>query len=236
MSNDSWSVRKRRLLSHYDPRLLWVLVGINVVVYVMWQLARRNSDAAALTLGSVGVPMTGWTWLFAQMQENFILSLDLVLSGRVWTVLTSEFSHVEPTHLLFNMLGLYVFGTAVHQVVRDVLFVKLYVMAAITASLAHIAWSAFTGDPTGALGASGAVMGIAVVYAFLFPERRLLLFFVVPVPAGIAVLLFIGIDLLGVVGVVQDRTAHMAHLGGVAYGVAFWFLWLRKRVKRVQPR
>ncbi len=232
MSNESWSVRKRRLLSHYDPRLLWVLIGINVAVYVLWQLARRNADASALTLGSVGVPMTGWTWVFAQMQENFILSVDVLQSGRVWTVLTSEFSHVEPTHLLFNMIGLYVFGTAVHQVLRDVLFVQLYVMAAIAASVAHVAWGLIMGDPTGALGASGAVMGIAVVYAFLFPERRLLLFFVVPVPAGIAVLLFIGIDLLGVVGVVQDRTAHMAHLGGVAYGAAFYLLWLRKRIKR----
>ncbi|MFT6144431.1 MAG: rhomboid-like protein [Myxococcota bacterium] len=236
MPNDSYSIRKRRLLSHYSPRLLWVLIGINVVVYVLWQLARRNADPVALTLGSVGVPMTGWTWLFSQMQENFILSLDLVQSGRIWTILTSEFSHVEPTHLLFNMFGLFVFGSAVHEVVRDVLFVKLYIMAAVTASLAHIAWSAITGDPTGALGASGAVMGIAVVYAFLFPERRLLLFFVVPVPAGIAVLLFIGIDMLGVVGVFQDRTAHMAHLGGVAYGAAFWLLWLRKRIKRVPPR
>jgi membrane associated rhomboid family serine protease len=39
-----------------------------------------------------------------------------------------------------------------------------------------------------------------------------------------------------VVGVFQDRTAHMAHLGGVAYGAAFWLLWLRKRIKRVPPR
>ena len=236
MSDTSWSVRKRRLLSQYSPRLLYVLIGINVAVYVLWQFARRNADPAALTLGEVGVPMTGWTWFFAWMQNNFILSADLVASGRIWTVLTSEFSHVEPTHLLFNMIGLFVFGTAVHQVVRDVLFVKLYVLAAIVASVAHVVWGLITGDPTGALGASGAVMGIAVVYAFLFPERRLLLFFVVPVPAGIAVLLFIGIDLLGVVGVVQNRTAHMAHLGGVAYGAGFYLLWLRKRIKRVERR
>ena len=211
------SKTRRPLLSYYHPQTLWVLMGINVLVYVLWQLAYRNGSDVALTV----------------MSDNFLVSSEHIASGRIWTLLTSEFSHIEPRHLLFNMIGLWVFGSAVHQVVRDVLFVHLYVVAAILASVAHVAFGWMTGDPTGALGASGAVMGIAVVYALLFPKRTLLLFFVIPTPAWLAVIGFLAIDLLGVVGTIQDRTAHMAHLGGAAYGLAFWGLWLRSRIRSV---
>ena len=213
------STKKPSLLSHYNPQVLWVLMGLNVLVYVAWQLADRNGSELA----------------FKILGENFLVSAPHLFSGRVWTLLTSEFSHIEPRHLLFNMIGLWVFGQAVHQVVRDVLMVHLYVVGAILASLAHVAYGLITGDATPALGASGAVMTFAVVYACLFPKRTLLVFFVIPMPAWVAVLLFLGIDLLGVAGTLNDRVAHMAHLGGAAYGLAFWALWLRKRVTR-QPR
>lgn len=210
---------RRPILSHYNRQTLWVLMGLSVLVYVAWQIGFRNQNEPFLSF----------------MSQHFLVSTEAIRSGRVWTVLTSEFSHIEPRHLLFNMIGLWVFGNAVHQVIRDALFIKLYVVSAILASVAHVVFGLFTGDPTGALGASGAVMGIAVVYALLFPNRTLLLFFVIPCPAWLAVILFLGIDLLGVVGTIQDRTAHMAHLGGAAYGLGFYWFWLRTRLRKI-PR
>lgn len=206
--------RRSSVLSAYNPEVMWVLIGLNVAVYVMWQY--------------LGNSRSGLIWL----NENFLVSWPHLASGRVWTLLTSEFSHSDPQHLLFNMIALWVFGSAVHQVVKDVLFIHLYVVGAVLASLAHVAYGAALGSAVPALGASGAVMGIAVVYACLFPRNKLLIMFFLPAPAWLAVAGFIALDLFGVLSPVSDGVAHMAHLGGAAYGAAFYYFWLRKRVVR----
>jgi len=124
-----------------------------------------------------------------------------------------------------------VFGGAVHRVVGNGVFVHLYVVGAVLASLGHVVYGAVTGDLVPALGASGAIMTIAVVYAALFPKRILMLNFFIPVPAGLAVAGYIALDLFGLVGG-RGGIAHAAHLGGALYGVLFWLFWLRRRVSR----
>lgn len=205
----------------YRPQVLYVLMGINVVVYVLWQLAQRQlpQSGAALDL----------------MAAHFTVSLAHMQQGYVWTLLTSEFSHIDPMHLAFNMLGIWVFGKAVHRVLGDLLFVHLYVVGAVLASLGHVIYQYLTGSPAPALGASGAVMAIAVVYAACFPKNKLLVFFVIPMPAAIAVAGFILLDLFGAVGQANSGIAHAAHLGGALYGLLFWALWLRTRLVRKNP-
>ena len=191
----------------------WVLLGLNVAVYVAWQAAfRQPTDAAA------GV-----------MTTNFLVSIDLVREGRVWTLLTSAFSHVDPGHLMLNMFALWVFGRDVLWRIGSFAFVHLYVAGGILASLGHVAWQIGAGSTAPALGASGSVMAISVVYAALFPRRILLVGFLVPVPAALAVAGYIVLDVIGAFGGTQDTVAHGAHLGGAAYGLGYWFLRIRKR-------
>lgn len=192
--------------------MLWVLLGLNVAVYVAWQLAARQTDDGAIDF----------------MAAHFRVSLGAVLGGRVWTLLTSACSHVEPGHLLVNMLALYVFGRDVLARVGRVGFVHLYVAGGIVASLGHVAWQYVTDSQVAALGASGSVMAIAVVYAALYPKRILMVNFFIPVPAAIAVLAYIGLDIVGAFGGLGGRVAHAAHLGGVAYGLLYWFLRVRR--------
>jgi len=197
-----------------------VLLGLNVAVYVAWQLAARQSGEAALDF----------------MAANFRVSLGAVLSGRVWTLLTSACSHVEPGHLFVNMLALYVFGRDVLLRVGRVGFVHLYVAGGIVASLGHVLWQVATDSPVAALGASGSVMAIAVVYAALFPRRILMVNFFIPVPAALAVAAYIAIDVVGAVGGLGGSVAHAAHLGGAAYGLSYWLVRLRGRGEAPAPQ
>lgn len=209
-----WARRVSEDVERAD-HVLYALLGINVLVWVAWNYA------------------VGPLQLF--MADHFLVNLGAVLEGRVWTLLTSEISHISLNHLLFNMLGVFVFGRAVGHAVGAMTFLQLYVVGGIVASLGHVAYNAVTGDMVPALGASGAVMALAAVYGALFPNRTLLIGFFLPMPAWLAVVGFIALDVLGLIGG-GGGIAHAAHLGGAAYGIAYWFLRLRRPPRRNFPR
>ncbi|MEZ4319408.1 MAG: rhomboid family intramembrane serine protease [Myxococcota bacterium] len=201
-----------------SPNVLWGLMGLNVLVYTLWH--------------TVGIDHP------ALFRAHLTVSWESVAAGRLWTLLTSELSHVDATHLLANLLGLYVFGLPVLQVLGGRGLAGLYVFGALAASLGFVAWGALTGDPAVALGASGAVSAIAVCYALWFPRRTLLLMFFIPLPAWLAVLAFIVLDVLGlfvsgVDGLLMGRDvriAHSAHLGGAVAGLVVGLpVWWRNR-------
>jgi len=202
------------------PRLLWGLIGVNVLVYVAWQLAIRQGE--------------GSFWVEA-MADHFLVSLQAMRAGRVWTLLTSAFSHIDPFHLFVNMLALWVFGRDVYRVTGARGFLHLYVVGALIASLGHVAYSLLSGSPNPALGASGSVMAIAVVFAALYPRRILLVNFFIPVPAALAVAVYVVLDALGVFGGTSDNIAHAAHLGGAAYGLLYWLVALRRKQRLRGP-
>jgi membrane associated rhomboid family serine protease len=188
-------------------RALYGLIGVNVLVFVAWH----------------------WSPPIVQllMNANFVVSADAIASLRVWTLVTYGFSHVDPSHLVFNLLSLWVFGRPVGRAYgwRDLL--QLYFVGAAVAGGAHVLYQLGTGDPSPALGASGAVMALAAVYGATFPDRTVLLFGVVPVQAALLVAGYILLDVFGLVGG-GGTVAHAAHLGGAAWGLAFWW-WRNQR-------
>ncbi len=183
------------------PTALRFFTWLNVAIYALWQL--------------FGSPEGGF------MADHFLVSLEAVASGRVWTVLTSAVSHVGLAHLGFNLLALWVLGRDVEAVVGARGMVHLYVAGAAVSALGHLAYVAATGSDIPALGASGAVMAVAVVSALLFPRRMLLVFFFLPMPQLAAVSLFVLVDLVGLLHPGNDMIAHAAHLGGAAYGLYY---------------
>ena len=130
-------------------------------------------------------------------------------------------------HLAFNMFGLYIFGRPVARALGTGHLLHLYVVGAIMASLGHVAFGLATGDATPALGASGAVMALAVVFAALHPDTTILVGFFLPMPAWAAVAGFILLDVVGTFSP-GSSIAHAAHLGGAAYGLLFWYIKLRQ--------
>jgi rhomboid family protein len=170
----------------------------------------------------VGLARTG-----ADMEGIFGLNPALVYqNGWVWQLVTYMFLHSTGwlSHLLLNMLMLWMFGTEVERVWGTKRFVKYYFICGIGAGL--VTCLLFQKSTT--IGASGAVFGIMLAYGYLFPDRQILFWFIFPMRAFSFVLLCVGIELFSLLGL-QDGVAHFAHLGGMLFG----YLYL-KRIWRIR--
>jgi membrane associated rhomboid family serine protease len=128
------------------------------------------------------------------------------------------------------MIVLMSFGPPMERAMGARRFIVFYLVAGLVGSLAHAGVSAFLMDRPGqpALGASAALAGILLLFAFTFPRATILLFFVVPLPALVAALLFVGIDVWGLImqiGADGDwPIGHGAHLGGALTGIVYFLL------------
>ncbi len=164
------------------------------------------------------------------VQNWFQLQTSKVVGQwQVWRVLTSAFCHNPRSiwHILFNMYVLYLFGVALESMYGSREFLRFYLLAAIVASLGYIALDLATSGNTPAIGASGAVMGVAVLYAIHFPRDRLYVFGIIGVEVRVLVTIYIIIDLhpvlMELAGLAYHTgVAHAAHLGGAAFGFAYW--------------
>ena len=176
-------------------------------------------------------------WILVDTQfmiNNFLVSTDSLFEGRVWTLLTSVFSHNLPFHLLINMLVFYSFGRVLENILGPKRFLSLFLIAGIAGSLSHCLTSSLllSNSSLPALGASGAVSGILVVFSFMFPKQLIYIFGIIPIPAMVGTIIFVGLDLLGLFTQAAGSSVpigHGAHLGGALAGfIYFRFLKLPK--------
>jgi membrane associated rhomboid family serine protease len=151
-----------------------------------------------------------------------------VYQGQIWRLLTHAFCHDRNgvMHIVMNMLLLWWFGSVLEQMYGSREFLLFYLTGAIVAGVAYLALAFTMGDMTPAIGASGAVMAVMMVYAIHFPRRKIYLFFVIPVEIRWLVAFYVIYDLYPVLvelggGQVGDHVAHSAHLGGLAFGYLY---------------
>jgi membrane associated rhomboid family serine protease len=133
--------------------------------------------------------------------------------GEIWRLVTYMFLHGGMAHLLFNMLGLWMFSADLEGQWGTKRFLTFYFVCGIGAAF----FSAFMWNQP-IIGASGAIFGLFLAFGMLYPDRTVLLFFVVPVPARIAVFVLFLLTFLLDVG---QSVAHVTHLGGIVVGLAF---------------
>jgi membrane associated rhomboid family serine protease len=147
-----------------------------------------------------------------------------------WQVLSYAFLHGSFGHLFFNMLGLWMFGSELEQVWGRKRYIQFYVASLLTAALVHLLIAPLLGSQAPVVGASGALFGLLLGYALLFPHRTVMLLIPpVPMKARTLAIVYGALELLfGVTGTLQG-VAHFAHLGGMLGG------WLMIRYWRGQP-
>ncbi len=141
----------------------------------------------------------------------------------VWQLVTYMFLH-SPFgiwHLLFNMLFLWMLGGDIERVWGTRRFVRYYLITGVGAGLANcLFWQPRT------IGASGAIFGIIVAFAMLFPTRTILVMFIFPLSARQFALLLTAIELISLGAFSPDGVARLAHLGGALTGYllikGFW--------------
>jgi membrane associated rhomboid family serine protease len=136
-----------------------------------------------------------------------------------WQPVTYGFLHASLTHLLFNMLGLWSFGSDLERVWGPRRYLAYYMTCVLTAAVTQLVFSAVTGATYPTVGASGGIFGLLLAYAMLFPHRTVLLLFPpIPMKAPVFAVVYGVIELvLGVTGT-QEGVAHFAHLGGMLGG------------------
>jgi membrane associated rhomboid family serine protease len=150
---------------------------------------------------------------------------------RPWTLVTYMFVHADFWHLFFNMIGLFFFGPRVEQEVGSSRFLWLYTISGLTGA----AFS-FVAPYTGIIGASGAVYGILLGFAFFWPREQIYIWGILPVEARWMVVGMTALSLWGGFGGSGGNIAHFAHLGGFAGGYAYlkWFTSRRHKIRMMQ--
>jgi membrane associated rhomboid family serine protease len=143
----------------------------------------------------------------------------------IWQLATYLFLHGGPVHILFNMLGVWMFGVELERLWGTRQFLKYYAITGIGAGLTVLAVGLVLGSgsetyrfPT--IGASGALYGLLVAFAYYYPDRPLLMFFLFPIPAKYFVMI---VGAMAFLSAPQSRVSEAAHLGGLVIG----YLYLR---------
>jgi membrane associated rhomboid family serine protease len=149
----------------------------------------------------------------------------------LWQFVTYAFLHSTGniSHLLFNMLGLWMFGAEIERSVGPRRLLACYFASVLTAALTQLfVPMVFGAPPVPTIGASGGVFGLLLAYAFLFPRRKVVpLIPPIPMPAWLFATIYAGVELfLGVTGTMSD-VAHFAHLGGMVGSALVITQWRR---------
>ncbi len=172
---------------------------------------------------------------------------------RPYQVVTHMFMHGGFFHLLFNMLGLWMFGSVVERVWGPKRFLIFYLICGVVAALTQMGSYAFDYweiDHTlisaelnaqyqqamrigCTVGASGAIMGVLAAFGYLFPNTEL---FIMPIPFPVkakwAIIGIIALDVFGGVSRVPgDNIAHFAHVGGALTGLLLVLYWNKTNKK-----
>ena len=145
----------------------------------------------------------------------------------LWQPVTYMFLHARnPTHILFNMLILWMFGVELERTWRTKFFVKYYFVTGVGAGLLSVAVALMPFGATSSLynvniiGASGALYGLLLAYALYFPDRPILMFLFFPVPAKYFVMI------LGAIAFITSiegggQVAAATHLAGLVVGYIY---------------
>lgn len=152
-----------------------------------------------------------------EINRNFgFVPADVFAGGKVWQLFTYMFLHGSFGHVFINMLILWMFGTTVERQWGGQPFLWYYVVCGVGGALTT--WISGPTSQAHTIGASGAVLGVLLAYAMMFPDRKVYVAFVIPIKMKYFVWILAAIDLVAAFDGRQDGFAHFAHLGGMLSG------------------
>jgi membrane associated rhomboid family serine protease len=158
----------------------------------------------------------------ARLERLFgLVPYDVTHHLFLWQLGTYLFLHGGFFHILFNMLALWMFGSELESLWGTRRFVRFYFITGVGAAICSTLVAPNSTIPI--IGASGAVYGILAAYGILFPDRILLLYFVIPIKAKYFVLILGALAFWSSLSATGGGVAHIAHLGGMLFG----WLYLR---------
>lgn len=199
----------RKSLPYRNFNAAFILIGVNLFIFFINQIAPQSIFYIAM---------------------NPVAVVD---RGFFWQPLTYMFAHAGVTHILFNMLGVFFFGTQVEARLGSYEFLLFYGVTGLLAGLFSLGFYWMTGN-VGVilLGASGAVFAVLLAFATLFPDSVIFLFGIIPIRAPILVIGYTFIELFSQIGGARGNVAHFTHLAGFVF--AFLYFVIRLRINPIR--
>lgn len=194
----------------FFPPIIKFLMITNGVVYIiqlfLGQFYFTNEFGKPITLERI-------------MIEYFAL-MPLGHGFMPWQLLTFQFMHGNFSHILFNMLYLWMFGTELENLWGSKKFLVYYLACGLGAGFTQLFLSPiFEGGVGPTVGASGGIYGLLMAYAINFPRRPIYLYFFIPIPAMYLIGFLILIEFFSIGDL--SLTAHLAHIGGALTGLIY---------------
>ncbi len=208
------------------PQVIKNLLIINAAVFFLQIIGSSINADGVFTLSDILTKYFGLIPL-----DGFIVGTiggePMIWNFLPWQLITYQFMHAGFGHIFFNMFALWMFGMEIENLWGPKKFIYYYLLCGVSAGLFQLFLPPLFGAavaPT--IGASGAVFGVLIAFAMIYPERYIYLWLLFPIKAkyligGLIILEFLLIDSAG------SNVAHLAHLGGVIAG--FIFIMLDKR-------
>jgi membrane associated rhomboid family serine protease len=147
----------------------------------------------------------------------------------LWQPITYMFLHGGFMHLLFNMFALWMFGTELEKQWGTPFFLKFYFISGVGAGILSALIQPSSQIPT--IGASGAIYGLLLAFALMYPNRVVYLNFLIPIKVKYFVMIFAAIELFSSIRGGGDGIAHITHLSGMIFGYLF-LLWNQQKRKK----
>ena len=192
----------RRPFEYKFYNAAFVIIGLNVLVFLINNIAPRS--LAYLVLSPAYIIRYNWYWQF----------------------FTYMFTHGSISHILFNMLGLFFFGTQVERRMGSHEFLLFYLSTGVLAGVFSFVVYRLTGQfNVFLLGASGAVYAVLLAFATYFPSSMIYVMGIIPIRAPVLVLIFTAIAVFSQVFNYSSRVAHLTHLAG--FGIAYLYFIAR---------
>lgn len=184
-----------------------------------WVMRLIIANVLSYVVVQQGTPLYAMLTLFPPA----VIGIDNVyypaMPFRPWTLVTYMFLHAGIGHIFFNMIALYFFGPRLEARLGSRAFLALYFLSGLGGAVLMFLFS-FTSL---VVGASGAVFGILIGFAMYWPDERIYIWGILPVPARILVAFLVATSLYSGFSGSGGRVAYFAHIGGLAAG----FLFLR---------
>lgn len=184
------------------------LVGINIAAFIVQILTRADG----------------------RFTNALDLNVNAVLHGQIWRLLTHAFLHNPDTiwHILWNMLFLWWFGIDVEDLYGPREFLTFYLSTCLASALLYLSSSlVWMPNAWPAIGASGGVLGVMTLCAIHYPWRTILLFFILPVPLWLMLVIYLASDAYVFLSRSATTTAVAGHLGGALFAGAYYRLHIR---------
>ena len=179
-----------------------ILIGLNILVFAAQQLLSYRAVMLYLALNPARV-----------------------LQGAVWQFVTYMFVHGGVSHLLFNMLALFLFGYQIEREMGSKEFILYYLTCGVFAGVCSFATYLLTGAfSVFLIGASGAVFAVQLAFAVLRPDAIIYLWGLLPLRAPVLVLGATAVELVSSVFGLNAGVAHLTHLFGFAFGWLYFLI------------